>query len=56
VTPADARDKYGVVLDSQSKAIDGEATKRERANHRDANGEAAAKAAIKPEGLAAAGR
>jgi N-methylhydantoinase B/oxoprolinase/acetone carboxylase alpha subunit len=48
VTPAKARDNYGVVIDSQSKTIDGEATKRTRADHRHANSKA--------EGLAAAGR
>jgi len=48
VTLAQARDKYGVVIDSQSKAVDREATERERANHRHVNGKA--------EALAAAGR
>jgi hypothetical protein len=48
VTIAGAHDDYGVVIDSQSKTIDSEATKRTRANGRHANGKA--------EGLAAAGR
>jgi N-methylhydantoinase B/oxoprolinase/acetone carboxylase alpha subunit len=48
VTPAKACDNYGVVIDSQSKTIDGEATKRARAGHKHTNGKA--------EGLAAAGR
>jgi hypothetical protein len=48
VTPAKACDNYGVVIDSQSKTIDGEATKRTRAGHKHTNSKA--------EGLAAAGR
>ena len=48
VTPAKACDNYGVVIDSQSKTIDGEATKRTRAGHKHTNSKA--------ERLAAAGR
>jgi hypothetical protein len=53
VTLAEARDHYGVIIDSKSRTIDGEATERERANHPHANGKAANG---KIEGLAAAGR
>jgi N-methylhydantoinase B/oxoprolinase/acetone carboxylase alpha subunit len=48
VTLAQARDNYGVVIDSQSKTIDSEGTKRTRANGRHANDKA--------QGLVAAGR
>jgi hypothetical protein len=42
VTPAQARDGYGVVIDSKSKTVDGEATKRTRADHQKAEAVAAA--------------
>ncbi|MGH9645634.1 MAG: hydantoinase B/oxoprolinase family protein, partial [Bryobacteraceae bacterium] len=42
VTIAEARDNYGVVIDSRSRAIDGEATKRTRADHHKAEAVAAA--------------
>ena len=53
VTLAQARKDYGVVIDAQSKTIDGAATESERANHPHTNGKAANG---KLEGPAAAGR
>jgi N-methylhydantoinase B len=45
VTLAAARDSYGVVIDSQSKTVDSEATERTRASHQRSNGKAEAAAA-----------